>query len=610
MGLSALGAFSGGMVGGSVVKLLLDDKQYMAELERAKGATAAGTTTMSSGWAKFGAAAKAGFAVAGIAAAVFLKDSVQAFLNHEQVLAQFEVAMKDAGLASGGLTDELRRQAEELESLTGYTQDEIIAADTILARFKLTGYQLKQALPVVLDFARATGREIPDAAKAVGKALLGNTRALKDVGVKYTTTGDQAQDFGNILDLLKERVGGAAEAFGETNAGKIAKFNAALHEVAIATGEALMPVLQRLLTVLKVLLPVIAFLGEHVGQLLTIFLGYKVLMFLPQLLMSIGIAAEAMNFEMVAAGAERASYALSALGKTPILIAITAIVGVITALGNASAAAKQRVTDLFNALEQGESVDALRAKAQLLADHLEEVSGGFIKSKDVMAEWEASLVKAQEAVELQAQADEAAKRAVEAHSVAVQQQARVSKELADQERDTAGATRAGVDSAKSLAAARRQAAQATEDLLNKEMELAGGFTAVIGAGREVQDAQAELNKLRRAGKTDTQAYRDAEANALDALTSFIGATSKYQATAGGAHKATDLLRGTINVLATSLGISKSQASSLVGQFDSLIGRADTLKSKLAALDGTTVNFSIVAHYSSTGTPGRTGGVQY
>lgn len=215
--MSIFGSAFGGVVGGATVKLLLDKSQFDAGLAQARGQTEAGATTMG----KFSGAAKAAFAVAGIAAAKFAGDSLKAFMESEAVMSQFQNTLSMMPQLAGETTAAFQEQATALQNLTGYQDEEIISADNILARFKLTGEQIRQAIPIVLDYARATGTEVPAAAQNIGKALLGNTRALKSVGIEFTATGNTAKDFNDILGLMQGKVGGAAGAFGDTLAGKM-----------------------------------------------------------------------------------------------------------------------------------------------------------------------------------------------------------------------------------------------------------------------------------------------------------------------------------------------------------------------------------------------------
>jgi hypothetical protein len=224
--------FGGGVVGGATVKLFLDDSQFKSHLAMAEGETRAASGTMG----KFATAAKAAFAVAGVAVAAFAVQSLKAFMHSEEVMGQFQVTLSHMPQLAGETTQAFEDQAHALQNLTGYQDEEIISADTILARFKLTGEQIREVIPTVLDFARASGRDVPAAAEAIGKALLGNTRALKDVGIEFTRTGDTAKDFNSILDLMQSKVAGSAEEFGTTLAGKMEIANAKLDDFKESVG--------------------------------------------------------------------------------------------------------------------------------------------------------------------------------------------------------------------------------------------------------------------------------------------------------------------------------------------------------------------------------------
>ena len=204
MGLSSfLGGLGGGAIGSAVVKLYADTTAYKEGLAAAKEETTA-----------FGISAATAYTAAGLAAASFAVSAIRSASEHQQVLAALTAQV-------GNNTQAFEDQATALQNVTGYQDELILSADTVLSRFKLTQAQVQQAIPVLLDYARATGKDVPDAAKSVGKALLGNTRALKEVGINYKVTGNAAKDYDNILGLLNDKVGGQAAAYATTFAGKL-----------------------------------------------------------------------------------------------------------------------------------------------------------------------------------------------------------------------------------------------------------------------------------------------------------------------------------------------------------------------------------------------------
>jgi hypothetical protein len=222
IGASFLGGLGGGAIGSAAVNLYLNSAQYNEQLAAAEAKTKASTGQMTSTTSKFGSLATTAYVAVAAAAAKFAVDSIAAASEHEQVLAALTAQV-------GENTQAFQDQATALQNLTGYEDETILAADTILARFKLTDTQIRQSIPTILDYARATGKSVPDSANLIGKALLGNARALKTVGINFTATGNTAEDFNTIMDALNKKVGGQAAAYAETYAGKLdilkAKFN-------------------------------------------------------------------------------------------------------------------------------------------------------------------------------------------------------------------------------------------------------------------------------------------------------------------------------------------------------------------------------------------------
>lgn len=227
---------------GSAFVTILPDMSKFGAAAQAETASAGKAFGLS-----FNQALTVGLGLATAAIVKFGADAVASAREHEEAVAQLRVAVD-------GATEGLENQATALQNLTGFQDEEIIKAQTVLARFKLTDQQLQQLIPTVLDYARATGKDATSAAEAVGKALLGNTRALKAVGISYTSTGDTAQDFTNIIGLLDEKVGGAAEAFATTYSGKIEILAAKFDDLKEAVGQRLLGPLTEVVEALDALL--------------------------------------------------------------------------------------------------------------------------------------------------------------------------------------------------------------------------------------------------------------------------------------------------------------------------------------------------------------------
>ena len=151
----------------------------------------------------------------------FGKTSVEAYEKAETNTAKYEDALKRIPGASDAVTASLVEQAKALAQTTIYSAGTTKAAQAILSQYGLNGDQLKELTPLVQDYAAKTGQDLPTAAGAVGKALLGQGRALKGVGINFKDTKSLAGNFAEITDGLKTKVGGLAEQMGGTSAGKM-----------------------------------------------------------------------------------------------------------------------------------------------------------------------------------------------------------------------------------------------------------------------------------------------------------------------------------------------------------------------------------------------------
>jgi hypothetical protein len=189
----------------------------------------------------------ASFAGAGLAAAKFGFDSVRAFAEAERAQLELQFAFEKFPKLADTNVDALNRLNTALMKKTRFDDDAIASAQGLLASFQLTGKQITDLTPLLLDYAARTGRDLPSAAEALGKAMLGQGRALKEVGIDFEDAGSLAGNFDQIMAGLREQVGGFAEKDADTAAGKLEMLRNRFGEVQERVGEALMPALDRLL---------------------------------------------------------------------------------------------------------------------------------------------------------------------------------------------------------------------------------------------------------------------------------------------------------------------------------------------------------------------------
>lgn len=203
---------------------------------------------MGDSFRKVGAAIGVGLAVAGAAAVKFGIDSVQAFAAAQEAQNKLNFAYEKFPALADVSIDAIRRLNSSLALKTRYDDDATASAQAVLAQFGLTGDQLIRLTPLLQDYAARTGKDLTGAAEDLGRALLGQGRALKVIGLDLTDTGTLAGNFDALMAGLASTVGGFAEKDAETAAGKLDILRNRFGEVQEAVGEALMPALDRLLS--------------------------------------------------------------------------------------------------------------------------------------------------------------------------------------------------------------------------------------------------------------------------------------------------------------------------------------------------------------------------
>lgn len=245
--------------------------------------------------------------VAGVAK--FATDSVGAYAEAEQSQAQLVAAYEKFPALASVSIDALQGLNTEIQRKTGLDGDALSAAQATLAQFGLTGDQIQQLTPLMADYAAKTGKDLTAAAEDMGKAVMGQGRALKTVGVDFTDTGNAAGNFDQLVAGLDGTVGGFAETMGNTAAGKAAILNESFGDIQETVGQMLMPALSAL---------------AEVGATVTAWLADN-----PSVLQAVAIAVGVLTVAIIAANV--AMWAMSANPIVLLIMAIVVAVGVLIA---------------------------------------------------------------------------------------------------------------------------------------------------------------------------------------------------------------------------------------------------------------------------------------
>tara|TARA_R100000808_G_scaffold14669_1_gene34497 strand:- start:5988 stop:7646 length:1659 start_codon:yes stop_codon:yes gene_type:complete len=174
-----------------------------------------------------------------------IKQSILAF-------GQQEEAEKKLRFAAGDMTDALIRQAEALQQNTRFGDEQIIAQQSYLASLGLTQQQIEDTISASLDLAAATGMSLESAVMNTSKTLSGMAGELGEkLGPGFREISQEALKAGEGIKFIAEQFGGTAQADASSFNGQLDQMKNAVGDAAEALGESLAPIVTKIAKGLK-----------------------------------------------------------------------------------------------------------------------------------------------------------------------------------------------------------------------------------------------------------------------------------------------------------------------------------------------------------------------
>lgn len=200
--------------------------------------------------AKLVATTAAGTAVA------MVTTSIVAYRKVEEAQSKLTASLKANGQAAGVSVSQVAAFATQLSTTTRFAAAATTEAAAGLARFQnIKGGNFTETIKQSQNLATVMGKDLPAASQLVGHALnnpIEGYLELARAGVGFSDSqidaiqsmqqaGDIAGAQGVILAQLQSQFGGAAEAAGDTLAGKLDILMNSVMNVAAVVGEAMVP---------------------------------------------------------------------------------------------------------------------------------------------------------------------------------------------------------------------------------------------------------------------------------------------------------------------------------------------------------------------------------
>ena len=164
----------------------------------------------------------------------FAAASIKAFDTQAKAEAKLMTALKGNEKAFKSLT----KQAQELQKVTIFGDEETMAAQSMLASMGLEEEAIKRLTPLIQDMATAKGMNLTAAADLVAKSVGSSTNALSRYGIQIEGAVGSTD--------LKGQFDGQAKAAAKAGAGPLKQLQNRFGDLMEKIGEMLIPVLNQL----------------------------------------------------------------------------------------------------------------------------------------------------------------------------------------------------------------------------------------------------------------------------------------------------------------------------------------------------------------------------
>lgn len=174
-----------------------------------------------------------GAIIAATAGAVrVIKDLTKAFMAQEEAVAGMEAALRATGTYTPELSREVQELASELQKTTVYGDEATLAATGMLQSLgKLSDDGLKQAIPLMQEFATGMKIDMITAASLLGKTLGSSTNALSRYGIMLDATAPASEKIAALTEQIGNAFGGMSEAMGGTFQGRLTRLQNAWGDI-------------------------------------------------------------------------------------------------------------------------------------------------------------------------------------------------------------------------------------------------------------------------------------------------------------------------------------------------------------------------------------------
>ena len=179
--------------------------------------------------------------------AAFAAASIKAFDTQAKAEAKLLTALNGNKKAFA----ELKTQAQELQKITLFGDEETMAAQSMLAAMGLEADAIKKLTPLVQDMATAKGMNLSAAADLVAKSVGSSTNAMSRYGIQIEGAVGSSERLDSAIAGLTGQFQGQSKAAAEAGAGGLKQLQNSFGDLMEDIGGMLLPILNKLVAFIQ-----------------------------------------------------------------------------------------------------------------------------------------------------------------------------------------------------------------------------------------------------------------------------------------------------------------------------------------------------------------------
>lgn len=192
-------------------------------------------------------------AFAGGAILAFAKQTVDAALEDQRAQERLAKTLENVTNATRAQIAAVEDYISLTESQYAVMDDELRPAFETLVRATKDTAQAQSLLQLALDVSAGSGKSLQDVSVALVKAMGGQMRGLKDLGIQVKTTSGDTASFVDVQAQLNAMFGGQAAEAANSQTGQMKALQIQYENTKEAIGRALLPVMLQLANVAEML---------------------------------------------------------------------------------------------------------------------------------------------------------------------------------------------------------------------------------------------------------------------------------------------------------------------------------------------------------------------